>query len=440
MRFVLASIISISILPAFADPLFEKRSDGSDVTEWSFRQKLHSGTDAPEFQQRLFVNSKDVKDSVNAPILIELCGEWECHPMFSSVVDLAAKKHAAYKVKIEHRFYGTSHPFAELTNENLRYLSTEHALGDLVRILEAFRSEWNWQGPIIPIGCSYAGNLAAYLRSERPDLAFAAVAASAPVRAQALLPEKDTFNTRVIGTQCASVVRKNVREFENFILGLTPEEFRAELPKLDIKNTDLSLASFINLLGDWTGHIVNNDDYRQVCRESTADSLEGFLDWFKRYNRIFNPEKNAFEVAAETSVAKIGSAGTMRQWLYQTCSEYGYFQITEPVAGIGPLTKDASSKLVMCEKLFGIRSLPNTDAFNARYYEPMKTRASKIIFANTATDFWTLLSLTPENNTNLELLTFVAETGRHCSALKDIKKGVPGPGAEAILNAIGGWL
>lgn len=437
MRFILTLLLLAP--PAFAGS-FEKRSGGPKMAEWTFHQTLDDAHPEHVFRQRVLVITAAAKDVTTAPVLIELCGEWECLPMFSPVMGVAAKKHGAIQVKIEHRFYGVSHPFAELTPSNLRYLSTGYALRDIARILTAFREEWNWQGPMIPLGCSYAGNLAAYLRAERPDLVVAAVAASAPVRARAFVPEKDAFNARIVGEKCARAVRANVRRFETFILGLTPEQFRAELPRLDIKNDRLSMDSFLNLLGDWTGHIVGNDDWRQVCKDVSEDSLDGFLDWFKRYNRVFHPEDDAFETARETSVAKLGSAATMRQWLYQTCTEYGYFQVTDPADGLGPFAKDAASKARMCRTLFGIETLPDTAATNARYYEPMLKSASKILFANAAPDFWTLLSVTPENNTNPALQTVVSEQGGHCSPLKDIKRGEPGPATAAVLRAIDGWL
>lgn len=44
---------------------------------------------------------------------------------------MLAKKFGAAVVSLEHRYYGESSPFEELTTDNLKYLSSKQALFDL---------------------------------------------------------------------------------------------------------------------------------------------------------------------------------------------------------------------------------------------------------------------------------------------------------------------
>lgn len=48
----------------------------------------------------------------------------------NDMVELAPK-HGALLVALEHRYYGPSMPFDDLSTENLQWLSTEQALGDI---------------------------------------------------------------------------------------------------------------------------------------------------------------------------------------------------------------------------------------------------------------------------------------------------------------------
>lgn len=437
MRLFIA--LMLSSLTAWSAPLFEKHSGGTKMTHWFFRQKLDSSPGAPEFRQRVLTATVEADDVQTAPVFIKICGEDECLPMFPGILDVLARKHHGIKVMIEHRFYGISHPFAELTPENLRYLSTQHALDDLVRVLQAFRTEWGWRGPLIPIGCSYPGMLAAFLRAQHPDLVIGAAAVSAPVQARTLVPERDVFYARRLSPECAAVVRRVVRDYEHKVLSFTGEDFTNEMKALGFKNPAISASTFINILGDWAANFSGRSAREAECPKlHEASFLAGLFKEF--LEKGFGEANGSLDAARETSVARIGSGGAVRQWTYQTCTEFGFFQVSDPANGLGPLTKDASSKIEMCRELFGLETLPDDRAYNRRYFEPMMSAASNIIFANTAPDFWTQLSVLPANNTNPALQTVVGAEGGHCSPMSDITRGVPGPVTGALIEAIDGWL
>ncbi|KOB75120.1 Carboxypeptidase 3 [Operophtera brumata] len=65
----------------------------------------------------------------------------------------------------EHRYYGESKPFVNITTENLRFLSSRQALADVAGLLKQIKSspEFN-SSKVVVVGGSYGGNLAAWMR------------------------------------------------------------------------------------------------------------------------------------------------------------------------------------------------------------------------------------------------------------------------------------
>ena len=73
-------------------------------------------------------------------------------------VNYLASKHKAMVVALEHRYFGTSYPTSDMSNENLRsFLSSDQALADLARFRNWFAAnissgvDSRW----IPFGGSY---------------------------------------------------------------------------------------------------------------------------------------------------------------------------------------------------------------------------------------------------------------------------------------------
>lgn len=66
-------------------------------------------------------------------------------------------------VSLEHRYYGYSQPFANMSNLSL--LSSRQALADCVEFIYYVKDKYNLSdSKVIAIGGSYSGNLAAWLR------------------------------------------------------------------------------------------------------------------------------------------------------------------------------------------------------------------------------------------------------------------------------------
>lgn len=138
------------------------------------------------FKQRYLVSDKYWKPG--QPIFF-YCGNegditWFCNNT-GFMWDIAEEFNAML-VFGEHRFYGESLPFGNTSYkspEHLGYLSSEQALADFSTMLENIRKNRKGaeKSPVIAIGGSYGGMLAAWLRMKFPNVVAGAIASSAPI-------------------------------------------------------------------------------------------------------------------------------------------------------------------------------------------------------------------------------------------------------------------
>ena len=111
-------------------------------------------------------------------------------------------------VLLEHRYYGESMPTANLSVDNLKYLTSEQALEDIAHFVKYFiknmsleNSKW------IAFGGSYPGSLAARFRSNYPELVSGAIASSAAMEAVLNLNKFLSTVSQILGTECSAHIR-----------------------------------------------------------------------------------------------------------------------------------------------------------------------------------------------------------------------------------------
>ena len=69
-----------------------------------------------------------------------------------------AQTHRALLVNVEHRFYGESYPTADMSTDNLQYLSSEQALADLARVITFVKKDvGSTNSRVMTVGGSYPG-------------------------------------------------------------------------------------------------------------------------------------------------------------------------------------------------------------------------------------------------------------------------------------------
>ena len=166
---------------SYLKPLHTDYDDkyGGAGTEYHFTQVLdhfNAYNGNITFEQRYYINDTFFDASKQGPYLFMPGGEWVNNGFNSNygLIAVIAEKLNGLMITAEHRFYGKSCPFGNITSyqlsENkLGLLQTEQALADYLKILLYLQTsnQSNYQCqecPVMVFGGSYSGELSVWLR------------------------------------------------------------------------------------------------------------------------------------------------------------------------------------------------------------------------------------------------------------------------------------
>jgi pimeloyl-ACP methyl ester carboxylesterase len=405
------------------DPRFNREDTYLQKTD-HFNQ-----ADSRTFRQRYFIDSSFAKfPQDRAPVLFVICGEATCGGANSSdYVNLLAKRIGAHRVALEHRYYGYSQPFRTLDSQHLTYLSTAQALEDLADFQRYAMGTLGLRGKWIALGGSYPGSLSAFYRLKHPELVAGSLASSAPVLSKANFEEYDRHVAQVAGPICLNAIQSAIVEIER---KLSSRSESKALKRLFNSELILNDDDFLFVVADMAAVAIQYGFQKQFC-DSLVDGLskgkvvEAYarvgIDMFSRFG--IAPVQASFQGAESTDPNDyLGWAG-MRSWMYQSCTEYGYFQ----VAYSRPAESARSSRISLsyhhqvCKRLFGINQPVNEFRTNQIYYQQLFSSGVKnVFFTNGNNDPWSLLSITsgnPDVFRNPALNFFSIPGAAHCEDL-----------------------
>ena len=106
-----------------------------------------------------------------------------------------------------------------MSRANLKYLTSEQALNDVANFIEYFKKKHRLpHNKWIVFGCSYAGNLAAWLRLKFPNLVAGAIASSAPVHATVNFQNYLKVATESLDLNCISQLAEEIEEIHQLTI------------------------------------------------------------------------------------------------------------------------------------------------------------------------------------------------------------------------------
>ncbi|TRY99904.1 hypothetical protein DNTS_004337 [Danionella cerebrum] len=428
------------------------RGNSGAVERWFIQRLDHfSGADSRVWKQRYFVNDTFYKDG--GPVFLMIGGEGPANPAWMEFGTWLtyAQKLGALCLLLEHRFYGKSHPTEDLSTENLHFLSSRQALADLAhfRTVTA-ETQGLTSNKWIAFGGSYPGSLAAWFRLKYPHLVHASIATSAPIYATVNFPEYLEVVWRSLAAEnpeCPLLVKKaadaliqrlaDPQTFENIT-----KDFRLCSP-LQIQS-EMDSAYFLETLaGNFMDVVQYNEDNRDfegvvgtnitievLCSVMLDSSLGEPYDRYAAVTRLMqntfnqpctNAEYRSYILDIRNSSWSGPEAGGGRQWVYQTCTEFGFYQSTDspnqPFSGF-PLPYH----LQQCADIYGLStSLDDVIQQTNEEYGGYDIRSSRIVFPNGSIDPWHALGVTQDISPELPAV-FIKGTA-HCANMYPSQPG-----------------
>ncbi|KAM9663675.1 putative serine protease K12H4.7 [Trichechus inunguis] len=436
------------------------RSDPLNTTKhptdgW-FVQKLDhfSQKDSPFWQQRYFINDDFHKPG--GPVFLMIGGEAAANRNWISrnyAWITYAQRLGALCLFLEHRFYGHSQPTGDLSTASLHSLNSRQALADIVN----FRTEIAKQMGLtknkwVAFGGSYAGSLAVWSRVKHPNLFAAAVGSSAPIQATVNFYEYFEAVHRILTThnsECAKTVKEAIdkvvemlklpkyyRKLTKHFMLCDPLKIHSEMDRVIFLERVMVFFAFVVQKNKGKHNLINVDNFCDTMNNTSLGSP------YYRYRRITNlilkhfnmpcldaNYNDTLEVLSDSSIDE-QNPSSERQWLYQCCTEFGFFQTTDsrnqPFSGI-PLRYF----IKRCSDVFGpkfnyVSLTRNVMATNV-YYGGFNVKGSKIIFPSGSIDPWHPLGITKDISKDLPAVIIKGEA--HC---KDMNEQTDNDSAELI--------
>ncbi|XP_059187041.1 thymus-specific serine protease [Centropristis striata] len=398
--------------------------------------------DMSSFPQRFFVNEA-YWQRPDGPVFLFVGGEgpiFEFDVLAGHHVDMA-KEHGALLLAVEHRFYGDSINPDGLKTENLADLSSQQALADLAVFHQYISHSFNLshRNTWISFGGSYSGALSAWFRGKFPHLVYGAVASSAPVKATLDFSAYSNTvgsslrNEAVGGSpKCLAAVQEAFAAVEALMSrngSQVAEDFGCcQIPK----DADDQIELMQNLADIFMGSVQYNEEGVLMSINDLCGLMTNKSEETEAYNRLVKlsqiyhstSEEPCLDISHEKTVKDLMDTSlhsgrrAERQWTYQTCTEFGFYQTCEDTSCpfSGRVTLQIHTEL--CLMLFGIsqHSLPGRVAFTNSYYGGDDPETHRVLYVNGGVDPWKELSVVQDGTEDGEdaRVVFIKDTA-HCA-------------------------
>ncbi|VDO21107.1 unnamed protein product [Haemonchus placei] len=408
----------------------------------------HFGNYSSTWKQRYQYNSKFYNAS-NGIVFLMLGGEGSISPpgdkwvRDESITMMQwAQKYGAAAFQVEHRFYGPQEntPFGKQDTESLKLLTIDQALADIKEFIQQMNDLYfkgtntKW----VTFGGSYPGSLSAFYRETYPSTTIGAVSTSSAVNVfvdyYGYLQNTEA-NYRAQDKNCATSMATAFTNMQNLFFSGTAG--RGKLKSKfnlcdDFDEQNLSKAKqffFSNVISYFQGINQYSGDNRntatrnglgipKACEIMTNTSLGDEMDRVKLVVSENIPYGNSCFCSNLTFISIFYIA--TRSWIWQTCTELGYFQTTDyGTNSIFGSTIPIDFFSDQCIELFGpdytlTETYRRVDIVSKKYGGATDYRGNKVVFPNGSIDPWKSLGLLVGNSDN-DIDAFLIDGTAHCA-------------------------
>merc|ERR1719317_1170361 len=372
-------LLSLSSVFAFRSiyrqqELLPSACDVAGAEDQYFEQVLDhfNAIDERTWQQRYWENLEHHVEG--GPAFIMIGGEAEANPKWMTYGQWYkwAQENGAAMFELEHRYYGQSQPTEDMSTDNMRYLSSRQGLEDLGHFMTAMNNKYNMSGSWVTFGGSYPGSLSAWMSLRFPHLVAGSVSSSGPLFAKLdyfeyLQVVADALDTT--GPGCNVAMTEALTAVENLVGDKDKWEDLSTMFRLcstlDGSNS-LDVMSFMELLIDNLAAIVQynghyEEDIFSICAIMTDDSIGEPINRLAAVNDVMlgSDADMCLDHTYATFLAQLsetswsGEGVGWRQWIWQTCTEFGWYQTTNQESGVYGHTLPLDFFEQWCQDAFG---------------------------------------------------------------------------------------
>ncbi|XP_065208217.1 putative serine protease K12H4.7 isoform X2 [Planococcus citri] len=455
------TIISITWILLTSSMVFSSNSSSEEELRNKYWQEMYLGitdrqdeyfvqkldhldpTNGDTWLQRYWVNSKYHKKG--GPAFLWLNGEG---PGTDILITAGRwKSYAEYfnatLFSLEHRFYGQSMPKNDTRTEHLVYLSSKQAVADIANFIQGMSAKYalpnntKW----ILTGCSYSGSLAAWARLKYPQLVHGAVSSSAP-----LLAKKDfTEYYQVVKTsfdfykpKCSSKIAEANRQLDLLIKN---DEGRKQATKLlnlcsELKNNTDDTSTFFNRVAELFAEAAlfnNKMKIETLCDKmasQNATTLQSYSDAISyalnesSSHCLLNSFQNKIDELNQIPQRK-SYPSSARQWLYQTCTEFGWYPVSNISSDFFLPHISTEFYIKQCKEVVGPEFneslLEKAVNETNNFYGGLKMNVGNVVFVHGSIDPWRSIGITRAEIPNASYQTIYINDQFICFRIRPLR-------------------
>ncbi|KAG5933390.1 hypothetical protein E4U53_001012 [Claviceps sorghi] len=372
------------------------------------------------FNLRYLVDASHYREG--GPVIILHSGEFTAQGRVSyldhGIVSILTKATGGVGVVLEHRYYGTSWPIKISDTASYRFLTTDQALADTAYFSKNLRipglERYNLTAPGTPhilYGGSYAGGLVAMARKLYPQVFWGAISSSGVTRvfddfwqyfeaARHFAPGDCSFTNQrlidIVDKQLLSGDQNKEREIKSLfgLQDLWNDEFGSFLmynlmglqstswdPAKDstdfgtfcaVISSDAALFPSTAYLRSRVRRVVEEAGY---ASEPMTSRMLNFIAYTKNYIQkglsdtpCADSNKDLRTCLSARLAEDDPTPSDPRSWLYQTCTEWGYFitGASTPKDRLPMISRAIGLEYASygCKSSFNITTRPNIDNIN----------------------------------------------------------------------------
>jgi len=386
------------------------------------------------FKQRYY-EVLDHWKAPDGPIILYIAGEapQETGAGIDDEASVIAKQNNALVLTLEHRYFGKSMPFNDLSTPHLKYLTIYQVLEDLNSFVVWYQREKinavfnkTTRNKALCIGGSYAGMVSSNLRYVHPETFDVAWSSSGVVDA---VFNFSTFDLQVavsVGQECADVLRQATERVEELLQtdnAYVKRLFQAE----DMSDDDLMwMLSDAETLPPQYGMEKSlcppMIDAHQKGRDLAEAFAEVCIDFFyPTFCSGAGAQLYSDELMQDTDPTTEWSG--QRAWWWYVCNELAYAQTYPGELGIRSprITLDFHKR--KCDAVYGPGVWPpNTEAFNKKY-GAKHPKTTNVVYLNGSQDPWQWAGV--RESPNPETLPAYILNGPSIGHCHDLRKETP---------------